>query len=145
MTSVRLSVLGPLLRVVLSAAALSACGATGAVEAGSTSSSQPSATQVVSARPTTDAAAATQAADAAAAKQAAEPAPFAAPAQAGARVFRNCDELNGVYPHGVGRPGAVDHVSGGKPGVTTFTRDAAVYEANPGRDGDHDGIACEKK
>jgi hypothetical protein len=58
------------------------------------------------------------------------------------KVYANCSELNLDYPHGVGRPGAVDHTSG-KP-VTTFTVNEDVYDANTGRDGDKDGIACEK-
>ncbi len=84
------------------------------------------------------------AADAKAAAAAAAPVPLAATGS-GAQVFKNCAELNVVYPHGVGRSGAVDHVSGGGKGVTTFTVDEDVYNANPGRDGDNDGIACEKR
>ncbi len=57
--------------------------------------------------------------------------------------FANCTELNKVYPNGVGKPGAVDQTSGTP--VTTFTRDAALYQANSGSDRDGDGIACEKK
>jgi len=116
--------------------------------------------QSVAAKQAADAAAAKQAADAAAAqrsvaaKQAADAAaaqavPTAPPAPAAPStsivVFANCAQLNGVYPHGVGRPGAVDQVSGGSAGVTTFDRDAAVYGANTGRDRDKDGVACEKK
>lgn len=58
------------------------------------------------------------------------------------RTYANCVALNRVYPHGVGLPGAVDHTSG--PRVTNFTRDAATYRLNPGRDRDKDGIACER-
>jgi len=125
--------------------------------------------QSVAAKQAADAATAKQAADAAAAKQAADAAaaqqsvaakqvadaaaaqavPTAPPAPAAPStsivVFANCAQLNGVYPHGVGRPGAVDQVSGGSAGVTTFDRDAAVYGANTGRDRDKDGVACEKK
>jgi hypothetical protein len=57
-------------------------------------------------------------------------------------VFANCKQLNAVYPHGVGRAGAVDHTTG-KP-VTDFTVNSSVYNANTARDGDGDGIACEK-
>jgi len=53
-------------------------------------------------------------------------------------------DLNAVYPHGVGLPGAVDHTSGTTP-VTTFTQDKALYEANSNLDRDGDKIACEKK
>jgi hypothetical protein len=56
--------------------------------------------------------------------------------------FADCTALRKVYPHGVGRPGAVDHTKHER--VTTFTVDAAVYSANTGGDWDHDGIACEK-
>lgn len=70
--------------------------------------------------------------------------PVTAPsAEAGPRVFKNCTELNRVYPHGVGRKGAKDRTSG-RP-VTTFKVDTAVYNANVRRDGDKDGIACEKR
>lgn len=71
--------------------------------------------------------------------KAAAPAPVA-PA---ATRYANCAALNQDYPHGVGRPGAVDHTSGSAP-VTTFTVDDRVYEANTARDRDKDGIACEK-
>jgi hypothetical protein len=49
-----------------------------------------------------------------------------------------------VYPRGVGRTGAVDHVSGSGRPVTDFLVDDALYNANSSHDGDHDGIACEK-
>ena len=58
--------------------------------------------------------------------------------------FHNCAELNAVYPHGVGRSGAVDRTSGSQL-VTTFLVDDALYLAQPGTlDRDNDGIACEK-
>lgn len=72
-----------------------------------------------------------------------ETTPSAAPA--GATSFANCIELHGQYPHGVGLPGAVDHVASGKSGVTTFVQDAALYNANSGLDRDGDSVACEKK
>ncbi len=59
------------------------------------------------------------------------------------RVYANCAALNRVYPHGVGLPGAVDRTSGTR--VTTFTRDAATYRLNTGRDRDKDKIACERR
>lgn len=62
----------------------------------------------------------------------------------GAESFGNCAALNAIYPHGVGRPDAADHVSGSTKPVTTFTRSTALYEANVGRDRDQDDIACEK-
>ena len=61
------------------------------------------------------------------------------------RDYANCKELNGDYPHGVGRSGAVDKVSGGGAGVTTFTRNDDLYALNSESDGDKDGIACEKR
>lgn len=69
--------------------------------------------------------------------------PVATSAEAAPRTFKNCGELNRVYPHGVGRTGARDRTSG-RP-VTTFRVDTAVYNANTRRDGDKDGIACEKR
>ena len=86
-------------------------------------------------------AAAQQAADASAAQQAAEAVEPAAPA---GQRFANCPEMQETYPHGVGRPGATDKTSGSAP-VTTFTRSAALYEANSGSDRDGDEIACEKR
>lgn len=68
------------------------------------------------------------------------------------KAFKNCTELNKVYPHGVGRSGARDHTSG-KP-VTTFRVSNTLYSYNDGLvprhtgehdlDRDNDGIACEK-
>ena len=61
--------------------------------------------------------------------------------QAAAKVFKNCAELNKVYPGGVALPGAVN--SGG---VTKKEPkyDKALYTANKKSDRDGDGIACEK-
>ena len=61
--------------------------------------------------------------------------------QAAAKVFKNCAELNKVYPGGVALPGAVN--SGG---VTKKEPkyDKALYNANKKSDRDKDGIACEK-
>lgn len=64
------------------------------------------------------------------------------------RSYDSCAALNTHYPHGVGRPGAVDHTSGTP--VTTFLPDAALYSRNDGGAGEHDldrdndGIACER-
>jgi hypothetical protein len=60
------------------------------------------------------------------------------------KIYPNCAALNVDYPHGVGRTGAVDQVRGSTKPVTDFTVDDAVYNANRGRDGDDDGVACEK-
>ena len=58
-----------------------------------------------------------------------------------AKVFKNCTELNKVYPGGVALPGAVN--SGG----TTKKEpkyNKSLYMANMKSDRDRDGIACEK-
>ena len=58
-----------------------------------------------------------------------------------AKVFKNCTELNKIYPGGVALPGAVN--SGG----TTKKEpkyNKALYVANKKSDRDKDGIACEK-
>ena len=61
--------------------------------------------------------------------------------QASAKTFRNCTELNKVYPGGVALPGAVN--SGGMTKLTPkFNK--KLYEANKKSDRDKDGIACEK-
>jgi hypothetical protein len=70
--------------------------------------------------------------------------PAAPPAAPAAQRYANCAALNAVYPHGVGRTGATDHVSGSTAPVTNFTVDDDVYAANTGRDRDGDGIACEQ-
>ena len=63
------------------------------------------------------------------------------PVQAAVKVFKNCTELNKVYPGGVARPGAVN--AGGMTQLTPkFNK--ALYEANKKSDRDKDGIACEK-
>ena len=61
--------------------------------------------------------------------------------QAAAKVFKNCTELNKVYPGGVALPGAIN--SGG---VTQKEPkyNKALYNANKKSDRDKDGIACEK-
>ena len=60
---------------------------------------------------------------------------------AAGRVFKNCTELNKVYPGGVALPGAVN-----AGGVTKKEPryDKALYNANKKSDRDKDGIACEK-
>ena len=64
-----------------------------------------------------------------------------APSQAAAIVFKNCTELNKVYPGGVALPGAVN--VGGATKLTP-TYDKKIYQANKKSDRDKDGIACEK-
>lgn len=60
---------------------------------------------------------------------------------ASAKIFKNCTELNKIYPGGVALPGAIN--SGGvtkkKPSYNK-----ALYTANKKSDRDRDGIACEK-
>ena len=58
-------------------------------------------------------------------------------------AFRNCTAMHRVYPHGVGRLGAVDHTRSGKNPVTNFYRSTTIYNLNTKSDADHDGIACE--
>jgi hypothetical protein len=60
---------------------------------------------------------------------------------AAAKKFKNCTELNKVYPGGVALPGAVN-----KGGATKKEPkyDKALYTANKSSDRDKDGIACEK-
>jgi hypothetical protein len=62
-------------------------------------------------------------------------------ANAAAKVFKNCTELNKVYPGGVAIPGAVN--AGGMTKLTPKF-DKKLYEANKKSDRDKDGIACEK-
>lgn len=57
------------------------------------------------------------------------------------KVFKNCTELNKVYPGGVALPGAVN--AGGMTKLTPKF-DKKLYEANKKSDRDKDGIACEK-
>jgi hypothetical protein len=61
--------------------------------------------------------------------------------QAAAKVFKNCTELNKVYPGGVALPGAIN--SGGETKKEP-KYDKALYTANKKSDRDKDGIACEK-
>jgi hypothetical protein len=61
--------------------------------------------------------------------------------QAAVKVFKNCTELNSVYPGGVALPGAVN-----AGGITKKEPkyNKALYLANKKSDRDKDGIACEK-
>jgi hypothetical protein len=65
----------------------------------------------------------------------------APPTHAAAKVFKNCNELNKVYPGGVALPGAVN---AGEMTKMTPKFNKALYEANKKSDRDKDGIACEK-
>lgn len=67
--------------------------------------------------------------------------PAVSQANAAAKKFKNCTELNKVYPGGVALPGAVN-----AGGITKREPkyDKALYTANKKSDRDGDGIACEK-
>jgi hypothetical protein len=60
---------------------------------------------------------------------------------AAAKKFKNCTELNKVYPGGVALPGAIN-AGGATKQAPTY--DKKLYEANKKSDRDKDGIACEK-
>lgn len=60
---------------------------------------------------------------------------------AAAKKFKNCKELNKVYPGGVALPGAVN-AGGATKKEPKY--DKALYTANKKSDRDGDGIACEK-
>ena len=60
---------------------------------------------------------------------------------AAVKKFKNCTELNKVYPGGVAKPGAIN--KGGVTKKEPFIA-AALYKANIKSDRDKDGIACEK-
>jgi hypothetical protein len=66
---------------------------------------------------------------------------FTPQSQALAKTFKNCTELNKVYPGGVALPGAVN-----KGGATKLTPkyNQKLYNASKKSDRDKDGIACEK-
>jgi hypothetical protein len=80
--------------------------------------------------------------------------PTAATAKVKVKSYKNCTALNRAFPHGVGRSGAHDETSTGKP-VTDFKVSKRLYRANDGKaprkagerdlDRDNDGIACEKR
>ena len=67
--------------------------------------------------------------------------PLVSHANATAKKFKNCTELNKIYPGGVALPGAVN-----AGGVTKKDPkyDKALYTTNKKSDRDGDGIACEK-
>lgn len=71
-----------------------------------------------------------------------------AEAASSAKTYKNCTDLNKKYPHGVGKKGARDLISGtyvkGK-SVTNFKVSSDLYKANSKSDRDKDGIACEKR
>jgi len=66
---------------------------------------------------------------------------FPTQSNAAAKKFKNCTELNKVYPGGVALPGAVN-AGGATKKEPKY--DKALYTANKSSDRDKDGIACEK-
>ena len=66
---------------------------------------------------------------------------FTTHSNAAAKKFKNCTELNKVYPGGVALPGAVN-TGGATKKEPKY--DKALYAANKSSDRDKDGIACEK-
>ena len=67
--------------------------------------------------------------------------PTTSSVNAAAKKFKNCTELNKVYPGGVALPGAVN-AGGATKKEPKY--DKALYTANKKSDRDGDGIACEK-
>jgi hypothetical protein len=66
---------------------------------------------------------------------------FPSSSNAAAKKFKNCTELNKVYPGGVALPGAIN-AGGATKKEPKY--DKALYTANKKSDRDADGIACEK-
>ena len=66
---------------------------------------------------------------------------FPLTSNAAAKKYKNCTELNKVYPGGVALPGAVN-VGGVTKKEPKY--DKALYTANKKSDRDGDGIACER-
>ena len=66
---------------------------------------------------------------------------FPSTSNAAAKKFKNCTELNKVYPGGVALPGAVN-AGGATKKEPKY--DKALYTANKKSDRDGDGIACER-
>ena len=63
-------------------------------------------------------------------------------AEAGAKEYKNCTELNKDYKGGIAKTSSVKNKGGKtkhKPHVSK-----ELYEVNKGKDRDKDGIACEK-
>ena len=67
--------------------------------------------------------------------------PTTSSVNAAAKKFKNCTELNKVYPGGVALPGAIN-----AGGITKKEPkyNKALYNVNKKSDRDGDGIACEK-
>jgi len=69
------------------------------------------------------------------------PITLCASANSAAQSFKNCTELNRVYPGGVALPGAIN-IGGSTKNSPKFSK--SLYLANKKSDRDKDGIACEK-
>jgi hypothetical protein len=67
--------------------------------------------------------------------------PTVSSVNAATKKFKNCTELNKVYPGGVALPGAVN-AGGATKKEPKY--DKALYTANKKSDRDDDGIACER-
>jgi hypothetical protein len=67
--------------------------------------------------------------------------PTTSSVNAAAKKFKNCTELNKVYPGGVALPGAVN-AGGATKKEPKY--DKALYTSNKKSDRDGDGIACER-
>ena len=67
--------------------------------------------------------------------------PTVSSANAAAKKFKNCTELNRIYPGGVALPGSVN-AGGATKKEPKY--DKSLYTANKSSDRDKDGIACEK-
>lgn len=67
--------------------------------------------------------------------------PASSSVNAAAKKFKNCTELNKVYPGGVALPSAIN-AGGATKKEPKY--DKALYKANKKSDRDGDGIACEK-
>lgn len=63
-------------------------------------------------------------------------------ANAATKIFKNCAELNKIYPGGVALPGALNSGSETK---LQPKYDKALYTANKKSDCDKNGITCEDK
>ena len=66
---------------------------------------------------------------------------FPTQSNAAAKKFKNCTELNKIYPGGIALPGAVN-AGGATKKEPKY--DKALYTVNKSSDRDKDGIACEK-
>ncbi|WP_458412746.1 excalibur calcium-binding domain-containing protein [Schinkia sp. CFF1] len=59
-----------------------------------------------------------------------------------AKFYKNCKELNKVYPGGVAISATVKNKGGKTKSKPTVSNE--LYQANKGKDRDNDGIACER-